>query len=112
MYAVGCTIGAGIFALTGIAVQFAGSSLFVSFALAGFVNLCSAFMYAELCSRFPSNGSSFTYVYMTFGELAAWIVGWYLIVVYATTTSGLARALASYFVGLLSIIGLNLPRWI
>jgi len=112
MYGVGTTIGAGIFALTGIAVQYAGPSLFISFALAGLMCLCSAFMYAELCSRFPSNGSSFTYVYMTFGELAAWIVGWYLIVCYSVTTSGLARALTSYFVGLLAILGLNLPSWL
>lgn len=112
MYGVGTTVGAGIFALTGIAVQYAGPSLFISFALAGLMCLCSAFMYAELCSRFPSNGSSFTYVYMTFGELAAWVVGWYLIICYAVTTSGLARALSAYFVGLLGMFNIHLPMWL
>ena len=112
MYGVGTTIGAGIFALTGIAVQFTGSSLFLAFTLAGIMCLSSAYMYGELASRFPSNGSSFTYVYMTFGELAAWMVGWSLIISYAVFASGLARALSAFTVGLLQLINLGLPQWI
>lgn len=111
MYGVGTTIGAGIFALTGVTVQFTGPSLFISFALAGLMCLSSAFMYGELASRFPSNGSSFTFVYMTFGELAAWMVGWSLVISYAVFGSGLARAVSSYTVGLLKLLSLGLPKW-
>ena len=68
-------------------------------------------MYGELASRFPSNGSAFTFVYITFGELAAWMVGWNFIVSYTVFTSGLARAVTSYFVGLLKLMGVVLPKW-
>jgi len=61
------------------------------------MNLGTAMMYAELHARFPFNGSAFSYVYATFGELAAWIVGWNLLTFYLIMSSGLARALASYF---------------
>ena len=111
MYGVGSIIGAGIFALTGLAVQFAGPSLFLSFILAGFTSVCSAYMYAEFSSRFPSNGSAFIYVYTTFGELPAWIIGWYLIISYGVAASGLARALTYYFFGFLEKLGLPVPRW-
>ena len=111
MYGVGNTIGAGIFALTGIAVQYTGPSLFLSFTLAGFMCLTTALMYAELCARFPSNGSAFSYVYASFGELAAWIVGWNVLPFYGAAASGLSRALVSYSTGLLSKFGIFLPNW-
>jgi APA family basic amino acid/polyamine antiporter len=109
MYGVGSIIGAGIFALTGLAVQFAGPSLFLSFILAGFTSCCSAYMYAEFSSRFPSNGSAFIYVYSTFGELPAWIIGWYILISYGVAGSGLARALTYYCVGMLEKLNLYLP---
>lgn len=112
MYGVGSIIGAGIFALTGLAVQFAGPSLFLSFILAGFTSCCSAYMYAEFSSRFPSNGSAFIYVYSTFGELPAWIIGWYILISYGVAGSGLARALTYYCVGLLEKLNVFLPRWL
>jgi len=112
MYGVGSIIGAGIFALTGVSVQYAGPSLFLSFILAGFTNLCSAFMYAEFSSRFPSNGSAFIYVYSTFGELPAWIIGWYIFLSYGVSASGLSRALIYYLAGLLDKLGLTIPRYL
>lgn len=69
-------------------------------------------MYAEFSSRFPSNGSVFIYVYSTFGELPAWIIGWYVFVTYCVTGSGLARALTYYFVGLLEKLGIYVPYWL
>ena len=52
------------------------------------MNLGTAMMYAELHARFPFNGSAFSYVYATFGELAAWIVGWNLLTFYLIMSSG------------------------
>jgi len=69
-------------------------------------------MYAEFSSRFPSNGSAFIYVYTTFGELPAWIIGWYIIIAYGVAGSGLARAFTYYFVGFLEKSGLFVPRWL
>jgi len=112
MYGVGSIIGAGIFALTGLAVQFAGPSLFLSFILAGFTSCCSAYMYAEFSSRFPSNGSAFIYVYSSFGELPAWIIGWFIMISYGVACSGLSRALTYYVVGLLEKSILIVPRFL
>ena len=109
MFGIGNTIGAGIFALTGVAAQYAGPSLFVSFTIAGGVALLTAMMYAELSSRIPINGSAFSYTYVTFGELSAFLVGWNLNLRYAVSSAGLARGFSSYFNGLLEKIGFTLP---
>jgi APA family basic amino acid/polyamine antiporter len=109
LYGIGNTIGAGIFALTGIAVQYTGPSLFLSFALGGLMCLSTAFMYAELMSKYPSNGSAFGFVYATFGELPAWIIGWYLLPRYGAVSAALSRAMTSYLVGLLEKFGIGFP---
>jgi len=74
--------------------------------------MTTAMMYAELSSRIPINGSAFSYTYVTFGELPAWIVGWNLNLRYGISASGLARGMASYFTGLLTKFGFDLPQWL
>jgi APA family basic amino acid/polyamine antiporter len=101
MYGVGNTLGAGIFALPGLAVQYSGPSLFIAFIFAGMLNLTTSLVYAELSARFPTNGSAFSYVLATLGELCAWIVGWSILPFYGAAASGLARAFVEYLVGLL-----------
>ncbi len=71
--------------------------------------LSTAFMYAELMSKFPTNGSAFGFVYSTFGELPAWIIGWYLLPRYGAVSAALARAMSSYLVGLFAKFGITLP---
>ena len=74
--------------------------------------MTTAMMYAELSSRIPINGSAFSYTYVTFGELPAWVVGWNLNLRFGIAGAGLSRGMASYFVGLLAKLGLNLPQWL
>ena len=45
MFGIGNTIGAGIFALSGVAAQYAGPSLFISFLIAGGIAMMTALMY-------------------------------------------------------------------
>ena len=111
MFGLGNTIGAGIFALTGIAAQYAGPSLCISFMISGGICMSTAMMYAELSSRIPINGSAFSYTYVTFGELPAWIIGWSLNLRYGISACGLSRGMASYFIGLLVKFGINVPQW-
>jgi APA family basic amino acid/polyamine antiporter len=110
---VGAIIGAGIFVLTGTAAAlYAGPAIIVSFALAaiacGLVGLC----YAELAAFLPVSGSSYTYTYATLGELAAWVIGWDLILEYAMGGATVAVGWSGYFTSLLKLAGLHPPpRW-
>src|SRR6201999_617024 len=76
---VGAIIGTGIFVLTAQAAQKAGPGMMVSFVIAGSVCHGTALCYAELAYMVPVSGSAYTYSYAVLGELAAWIVGWALI---------------------------------
>lgn len=44
--------------------------------------LFSGICYSELSSRIPKAGSAYSYVYIAVGELAAFIVGWNLLLEY------------------------------
>ena len=87
---VGSIVGTGIFVLTGIGAERAGPGLILAFVIAGFVCAMAALAFAELASMIPVAGSAYTYTYATLGELAAWIVGWCLILEYAIAASAVA----------------------
>src|SRR3990172_5041549 len=72
---IGCTIGTGIFVLTGVGAGMAGPGLTLSFIIAGFACGLAAFAYAELAAMVPVSGSAYTYSYAVLGEAAAWLVG-------------------------------------
>jgi len=109
MFGVGGTIGAGIFALTGIAAKYAGPSVCVSFLISGAMAMMTALMYAELSSRFPVSGSAYTYTYVLVGELPAWLVAWNMNLRYGAASAGLSRGMVEYGTGLLQKLGFNLP---
>ncbi len=107
---VGAIIGAGIFVLTGTAAAlYAGPALTISFVLAaiacGLVGLC----YAELSTLLPVQGSTYTYTYATLGELAAWMIGWDLILEYSMGVAVVACGWSAYFNSLLVQMGIGLP---
>ena len=76
MLGIGAIIGTGIFVLTGKGALTAGPALCVSFLLAavccGFAGLC----YAEFAAMAPVSGSAYSYAYLAFGELIAFVIGW------------------------------------
>ena len=107
---VGDIIGAGIFVLTGTAAaQFAGPSVMLSFALGGIVCGLIGLCYAELSAMLPVSGSTYSYTYATLGELVAWIIGWDLVLEYATGTAAVAVGWSSYATSMLRHAGLTLP---
>jgi len=61
-----------------------GPALMLSFVLAGLACVFAALCYAEFASMVPVAGSAYTYAYATLGELFAWIIGWDLILEYAS----------------------------
>lgn len=108
---VGCTIGTGIFVLTGIAAaEYAGPAITISYALAGLACLFAALAYTELAAMVPVAGSAYTYSYAVLGEIVAWMVGWGLILEYAVGASTVAAGWSGYMVGILQSGGIIIPE--
>lgn len=103
---VGAIVGTGILTLIGVGAGLAGPAVMISFALAGLVCACAALAYAELATMMPTAGSAYTYSYAGLGEMAAWIVGWSLILEYSLVVSAVAVGWSGYAVGFLN--GLDL----
>lgn len=106
---IGAIIGTGIFVLTGEGALTAGPALSLSFLIAaiccGFTGLC----YAEFASMAPVAGSAYTYSYIAFGEIVAFIIGWDLILEYALGAATVSVGWSGYFVNLLSNFGIHIP---
>ena len=110
---IGCTIGTGIFVLTGIgAAKYAGPAISLSYLLAGVVCMLSALAYAELASMVPVSGSAYTYSYIILGEFIAWLVGWGLVLEYTVGASTVAAGWSGYMVGILETGGVHLPEYL
>jgi len=106
---IGAVIGTGIFVLSGIAAEYAGPALPVSFIIAGLVCIFAALCYAEFAAMVPVTGSAYTYCYASLGEIWAWVIGWDLILEYAVAVSAVAIGWSGYVANLLGTIGVVLP---
>ena len=109
---IAAVVGAGIFSTIGSAAYNGGpgvSTLFIITAITcGFTALC----YAEFASRIPVSGSAYTYSYVAFGEIVAWIIGWALILEYSIGNMVVAISWSSYFNNLLvHVFQIHLPDW-
>jgi APA family basic amino acid/polyamine antiporter len=109
---VAAVIGAGIFSTIGTAAFNGGPGVIFLFLITavtcGFTALC----YAEFAARVPVSGSAYTYSYVSFGEVVAWIIGWALILEYAIGNVVVAISWSAYFNNLLKAINIDLPEWL
>ncbi|MDX2083009.1 MAG: amino acid permease [Rickettsiales bacterium] len=111
MIGIGCTIGTGIFVVTGIAAAtYAGPAIAISYFLAAVVCIFAGLAYAELASMVPVAGSAYTYSYAVLGEFIAWLVGWGLVLEYAIGASTVASGWSGYMVGILKSGGILIPE--
>ena len=107
---VGCTIGAGIFVVTGqVASQTTGPALFLSYIVSGLACLCAALCYAEFAAMAPSAGSAYSYARASMGELVGWIIGWDLTLEYTVAASAVAKGWSVHANELLQLMGSPLP---
>ncbi|PLT31289.1 amino acid permease [Peribacillus deserti] len=111
MLGVGAIIGTGVFVLTGVAAaKYAGPALILSFIIAGLACVFAALCYSEFASMIPQSGSAYTYSYVAFGEVFAWVLGWDLVLEYGLASSAVASGWSGYFQSLLSGFGIHLPK--
>ncbi len=112
LFGIAAIIGAGSFSSIGSACYSGGPAvifLFVICAIAcGFTAMC----YADFATRVPASGSAYTYAYVSFGELAAWIIGWALLMEYSIGNIYVAFSWSGYFVNLIESFGLHIPVWL
>ena len=93
----GTMIAAGIFTLSGLAVGYVGSAAIVSFLLAAVVAAFTALTYCEFTSIYPSSGEGYLYARKTFPPLLAYLVGWCILLGYASSCAFYIASLSSYF---------------
>ncbi|HET7358661.1 MAG TPA: amino acid permease [Rhodanobacteraceae bacterium] len=107
---IGAVIGTGIFVVTGqAAAEHAGPAVLLSFVIAAICSGFSALCYAEFATLIPISGSSYSYAYASFGELAAWFIGWNMVAEYGISASAVATSWTGYFTSLLDHVGIHLP---
>ncbi|KIA92978.1 amino acid permease [Pedobacter kyungheensis] len=118
-FGIAAIIGAGIFSTIGKASADGGPAVIFLFIFTAVACSFAAFAYAEFASMVPVSGSAYTYSYVAFGELIAWIIGWSLIMEYSIGNITVAISWSDYFTGLLSTIkipplgidGIHVPDW-
>lgn len=109
---IAAVIGAGVFSTIGGAAYQGGPGISLLFIITAVTCGFSALCYAEFSSRVPVAGSAYTYSYVTFGEVVAWIIGWALILEYAIGNIVVAISWSGYFNNLLvHIFSIHLPSW-
>ena len=111
-FGIAAIIGAGIFSTIGKASSDGGPAVIFLFLFTAIACGFAAFAYAEFASMVPVSGSAYTYSYVAFGEIIAWIIGWALIMEYAIGNITVAISWSDYFTGLLKSMNIQLPQWV
>lgn len=101
---IAAIVGAGIFSTIGKASFDGGPGIILLFLFVSVACGFSAICYAEFASMVPVSGSAYTYSYVAFGEVVAWIIGWDLLMEYAIGNIAVAISWSSYFTSLVNSI--------
>ncbi len=109
---VAAIIGAGVFSTIGRACFNGGPAVSLLFVFTAITCTFCALCYAEFASRVPVAGSAYTYSYVAFGEIIAWIIGWNLIMEYAIGNITVAIAWSSNLVSFLRGFGIHIPDYL
>lgn len=107
-FGIAAIIGGGTFSAIGNACFMGGPGVIFLYAICAVACGFTAMCYAEFASRVPVSGSAYTYAYITFGELFAWIIGWALILEYSIGNIFIAFSWSGYFTNLVQ----GIPEWL
>lgn len=112
-FGLAAIVGAGIFSTIGKATFAGGPAVSLLFVFVAVACVFTALSYAQFASTVPVSGSAYTYAYVTFGELFAWIIGWALVLEYAVSNIVVAISWSEYFVTMLeNVFRIHWPRWL
>lgn len=109
---IAAIVGAGIFSTIGLAAFNGGPAVSLLFVFVAFACVFTALSYAQFASTVPVSGSAYTYAYVSFGELFAWIIGWALVLEYAVSNMVVAISWSQYFVSMCEGFGIGIPKWL
>ncbi|MBD2703022.1 amino acid permease [Spirosoma sp. BT702] len=109
---IAAIIGAGIFSTIGRASFNGGPAVSLLFVFTAIACVFTALSYAQFASTVPVSGSAYTYAYVSFGEIFAWVIGWALILEYAVSNMVVAISWSEYFTSMLSGFGIKFPGWL
>ena len=109
---IAAIVGAGIFSTIGLAAFNGGPAVSMLFVFVAFACVFTALSYAQFASTVPVSGSAYTYAYVAFGELFAWIIGWALVLEYAVSNMVVAISWSQYFVSMCEGFGIHIPKWL
>ncbi|KAI9089027.1 hypothetical protein K1719_029306 [Acacia pycnantha] len=94
---VGGMLGVGVFVTTGsVALHHSGSSVFISYIVAGISALLSSFCYTEFSVQVPVAGGAFSYLRLTFGEFVGYFAGANILMEYVLSNAAVARNFTEY----------------
>ena len=110
-FGIAAIIGAGIFSTIGLASYNGGPAVSLLFVFTAIACVFTALSYAQFASTVPVSGSAYTYAYVAFGEIFAWVIGWALILEYAVSNMVVAISWSEYFTSMLSGFGITFPRY-
>jgi amino acid transporter len=111
-FGIAAIIGAGSFSALGPAIYNGGPGVSALFVLCGIACAFTALCYSDFASRIPVAGSAYTYAYASLGELAAWIIGWALLMEYAIGNVYVAFSWSDYLTSLLSRMHVHIPEYL
>ncbi len=111
LFGIAAIIGAGIFSTIGRASLNGGPAVTLLFVFTAVACVFTALSYAQFASTVPVAGSAYTYAYVSFGEIFAWIIGWALILEYAVSNMVVAISWSGYFTAMLEGFGIHFPTY-
>jgi basic amino acid/polyamine antiporter, APA family len=110
LFGLGGIIGTGVFVLTGmVAAKYSGPAVMVSYIIAGITCIFVALAYTELATMLPTSGSIYSYTYVAYGQLFAWMVGGVIILELCIASAAVATGWSGYVQGILVAGGIHLP---
>ncbi len=111
-FGIAAILGAGSFSSLAGAVYNGGPGVIILFIMVGVACGFTAFCYSEFASRIPVAGSAYTYAYVSFGEMFAWIIGWALLMEYSIGNIYVAYSWSDYFTSLMGRCNLHIPSYL